>query len=103
MRLKTNVKKIGWKKLAAGDILEAGSALNYHTGNWRSRRPVFEKKTCINCLKCWIFCPDAAIRIKNKKVFKIDLRYCKGCGICAVACPTNPKTIVMKNENQFKS
>jgi pyruvate ferredoxin oxidoreductase delta subunit len=35
---------------------------------------------------CWVFCPEGCID-KTTEVLKIDLDYCKGCGICAVECP----------------
>lgn len=97
-------RKLTWKELPQGDILEPGTSLNFQTGDWRSQRPVHNKKTCTNCLLCWIYCPDSAIRSKNSKFDKIDLRYCKGCGICAKVCPTKPKSIQMENEeNKYDS
>ncbi len=43
---------------------------------------------CNRCELCMIFCPDMAIhRRADGRGFEIDLRYCKGCGLCAAECP----------------
>jgi pyruvate ferredoxin oxidoreductase delta subunit len=90
-RLKVLSKKDkqGWKTLPMGGILhEAGSAVNYKTGDWRAFKPIVDQKKCINCLLCWIFCPDASV-IKLEKFVGIDYDYCKGCGICSNECPVD--------------
>jgi len=71
-------KKLSWKQLPEGDVLEAGTSKKFKTGNWRSVRPV---------LICWVYCPDSAIKTKDGKFFEFDYDYCKGCGICAHECP----------------
>ena len=89
-------RKLGWKSLPIGaTIKEAGSSVNYKTGDWRAFRPLLDEKKCINCLTCWIFCPEPAITRKEKTV-EIDYDYCKGCGICATECPV--KAIKMEEE-----
>jgi pyruvate ferredoxin oxidoreductase delta subunit len=55
------------------------------TGTWRVFCPKIDKSKCIQCWRCWIFCPDAAISKNDVPV--IDYVYCKGCGICAQECP----------------
>ena len=55
-----NKKKLGYKELPAGDLLEAGTALDFETGSWRSERPIHDEEKCINCLICWAYCPDSA-------------------------------------------
>ncbi len=40
---------------------------------------------CNGCGTCWLFCPDAAIRLEQPPV--LDAQHCKGCGICATECP----------------
>lgn len=92
-------KKMGWKELPFGDSIDGGTAAQFETGDWRSIRPIWNEKTCIQCLRCWLNCPDSAILIKDGKVAGIDYRYCKGCGICAYECPTKPeKAIKMEPE-----
>ncbi len=91
-------KKLSWKQLPEGDILEAGTAKNFKTGNWRSTKPVHIPEKCIHCLICWIYCPDSAIRTEDGKFFEFDYDYCKGCGICAHECPKD--AIVMESEKK---
>jgi len=80
-------EKPGWKSLPMGAVvLEPGSSLEYKTGDWRAFRPLVEKEKCVNCLLCWIYCPDSAIARQEKWV-EINYDYCKGCGICAHECP----------------
>jgi len=80
-------KKPGWKSLPMGAVvLEPGSSLKYKTGDWRAFRPLVENEKCVNCLFCWIYCPDAAI-VRKEKWVEINYDYCKGCGICAKECP----------------
>lgn len=43
---------------------------------------------CAYCEVCELICPDLAIsRDPQTKDIRIDLNYCKGCGLCAHACP----------------
>lgn len=63
------------------------------TGHWRTERPILEESKCINCLFCWMYCPEGSIH-KGEKVVWIDYRFCKGCGICMNECPTKAITMV---------
>lgn len=56
------------------------------TGSWRAFRPIVDYEKCNKCYTCWKFCPDAAILILEDGSIKIDLDYCKGCGICETEC-----------------
>jgi pyruvate ferredoxin oxidoreductase gamma subunit len=88
-----------WKELNIGGIIpEGGSSARYKTGGWRVERPILNKEKCINCLLCWISCPEGAIKVQDGKIAGIDLDYCKGCGICAVECPPKVKAIDMVPE-----
>jgi pyruvate ferredoxin oxidoreductase delta subunit len=93
-------EKKSWQELPIGLVVEAGSSKEFDTGDWRSQRPVWDKNKCINCLICWIYCPDSAIIVKDGKVSGIDYRYCKGCGICAQECPPKIKAITMVREEK---
>lgn len=76
-------------------VTEPGSTTKNKTGTWRALRPKILKDKCTGCGICSQNCPDACIKIKNKKP-EIDYDYCKGCGICAKECPA--KAIIMQGE-----
>ena len=91
-------EKSGWKSLPiAATLTEPGSSLKYKTGDWRAFKPVVDKEKCVNCLICWIYCPDSAI-IRQEKWVEINYDYCKGCGICAHECPK--QAIKMEEEQK---
>ncbi|OPL08331.1 MAG: pyruvate ferredoxin oxidoreductase [delta proteobacterium ML8_F1] len=62
---------------------------------WRTLRPVIDHEKCIDCMKCFLVCPDGVID-KSGPVLEIDYDFCKGCGICAHECPV--KAIDMVKE-----
>ena len=101
MKTKEKEKKLTSKELPAGDILEAGTAAKFNTGDWRTERPIWDSAKCIHCMFCWIACPDSAIVVKDGKMTGFDLEHCKGCGICAKECPVKPeKAIKMELERK---
>ncbi|MBI5206714.1 MAG: 4Fe-4S binding protein [Candidatus Firestonebacteria bacterium] len=94
-----SVKTPGWKDIPIGGlIIEAGNSKKYLTGGWKVQKPVLDKNKCINCMVCWVYCPDSSILIKDGKIDDFDLNHCKGCGICANECPPKIKAITMKIE-----
>jgi len=82
-----------WKDLNVGGVIESGTSEYFHTGDWRSKVPVWQEKNCIQCMNCWAFCPDHAIKVKDGKRAEYDYAYCKGCGVCAEECPKLTTTI----------
>lgn len=84
-----------------GAIEEAGNAEGYETGGWRTYRPIWDFNKCIHCLTCWISCPDSCIIVENEKVEGADMRFCKGCGVCANECPSKINAITMVEEVTF--
>ena len=88
--------KLSWRKMPiAGIMFQPGSADEYRTGDWRmTTKPVVDNEKCIMCLFCWIFCPDASIKLNDDSV-EIDYYHCKGCGICSVECPVTAIDMVM--------
>jgi len=87
-----------------GKITEAGNSKQFKTGSWKAKMPIRDKDRCINCMRCAVFCPDMAIKVKKVKledgrekmeIDYTDMDFCKGCGICDVECPV--KAIRMEN------
>lgn len=81
----------------------AGAGDAGKTGSWRVERPVIDLSRCTPakrgkaaCHLCWLYCPDAVITKDIEP--KIDLEYCKGCGICAEECPTGAIEMIEENE-----
>jgi pyruvate ferredoxin oxidoreductase delta subunit len=94
------MKDKGWKDIPIGGlILEAGNAERYKTGGWRTFRPLWDEEVCIQCLRCWIYCPDNSIVLREEKMVDINYDYCKGCGICFRECPT--EAIKMMEEGEY--
>lgn len=93
--MKWDISRVNeWKadELPLGGVIPAaGNSDEYNVGGWRSERPVHDDEVCIQCMLCWIFCPDSSVVLEGGKVVGFDLAHCKGCGICANECPTNPK------------
>lgn len=98
----SEVLKAGWRDLPEGDVLEAGTAEEFKTGDWRLERPIFQEKNCLQCLICWIVCPDSSVVLKEGKVAGFDYDHCKGCGICARECPTKPEKRAITMEKEVK-
>ncbi|MCD6545312.1 MAG: 4Fe-4S binding protein [Thermotogae bacterium] len=91
----------GWKDIPIGGLItEPGSSKKFNTGGWRVMRPIYDRSKCIDCMMCWIVCPDMAIIQEDGIMKAIDYDYCKGCGICASVCPRN--AIEMKPETEFQ-
>jgi len=64
------------------------------TGGWRVLRPIIDHETCTKDRLCWMYCPEAAIYIDKDGDYHVNLKYCKGCGICASVCPSESITRV---------
>ena len=84
------------KSIPGARVVEPGSAVKFETGDWRSFRPQLDMELCIDCMTCWIYCPDDSIIIKENKMCGMKMTHCKGCGICAAVCPK--KAITMLEE-----
>jgi 2-oxoacid:acceptor oxidoreductase delta subunit (pyruvate/2-ketoisovalerate family) len=79
---------IPWQQLPAGGAVRPESAPRPLTGGWRTgERPEVDPARCVNCLLCWLYCPDSAVVVEGETFAAIDLDYCKGCAICAEVCP----------------
>ncbi len=71
---------------ALGGFTEVNIGLDAATGLDEARR-CFACGVCNECELCRIFCPDVAISPRDGHGFRIDLEYCKGCGVCVAECP----------------
>ncbi len=101
MVAKEKKRQPGWKEIPIGGVNpEAGSAVKYNSGSWRTFKPVWFKDKCIQCYLCWINCPDSSILIKDGKVAGVDYEHCKGCGICAAVCPPKAEAFKMVKEEK---
>lgn len=63
--------------------------------SWRTAHPVIDQDTCVNCDRCIDFCPEGCMETRAGAI-QVDLRLCKGCGICRTECPVI--AIVMEEE-----
>lgn len=72
-----------------------GSMYTQSVAHWRTIKPVYNTNHCINCYQCWVYCPDSSILVRDEKMKGVDYKHCKGCGVCAEVCPTNPKSLIM--------
>lgn len=76
-----------------------------NTGDWRTARPVLDESKClavqrgkVACMQCWMFCPDAVITRTVPP--SVELKYCKGCGICVEVCPAGAITLVPEHAQE---
>jgi pyruvate ferredoxin oxidoreductase delta subunit len=79
-----------------GSTCESDHLISINAG-WRTFRPVIDHEKCVNCLRCFLVCPDGAID-KSEEKLTIDYDFCKGCGICAVECKFNAIEMVKEEK-----
>jgi 2-oxoacid:acceptor oxidoreductase delta subunit (pyruvate/2-ketoisovalerate family) len=79
-----------WNDLPAAGVIDPATAARPETGGWRTGlKPEVELSRCINCLLCWVYCPDSAVTLDGTTFTGFDLAHCKGCEICAEICPVD--------------
>ena len=84
-----------WSELEVGGAVVPADAPQPHTGGWRTGvKPQVELEGCVNCLLCWIYCPDSAVKVSDGVFAGFDLDLCKGCEICSTVCPTEAIAMV---------
>jgi 2-oxoacid:acceptor oxidoreductase delta subunit (pyruvate/2-ketoisovalerate family) len=77
-----------WEQLSPGGAVRPGDAVQPRTGGWRTGvKPSVDLSTCVNCLLCWLYCPDSAVVLDGEAFAGFDYDHCKGCEICAEICP----------------
>jgi 2-oxoacid:acceptor oxidoreductase delta subunit (pyruvate/2-ketoisovalerate family) len=88
-----------WRDLRAGGAVRPGEAVRPRTGGWRTGvRPEVDLTRCVNCLLCWLYCPDSAIRLDGTTFLGFDHDYCKGCELCAAVCPVDAIEMVRDDQ-----
>jgi len=88
-----------WDELPAGGAVRPDEAERLRTGGWRTGvRPEADVSLCIDCLLCWLYCPDSAIRLEGEAFAGFDLDVCKGCELCSVVCPTDAIAMVADDD-----
>jgi 2-oxoacid:acceptor oxidoreductase delta subunit (pyruvate/2-ketoisovalerate family) len=86
---------LSWSELPVAGVVARDETLRPRTGNYRTGvRPEAELARCVDCLLCWLYCPDSAIVLEDARFRGIDLEVCKGCEICAEVCPTGAIELV---------
>jgi 2-oxoacid:acceptor oxidoreductase delta subunit (pyruvate/2-ketoisovalerate family) len=77
-----------WESLPVAGAVRPNGAPRTKTGGWRTGEvPAVDVSLCVNCMLCWLYCPDSAVTLSDETFTGFDLDYCKGCGICADVCP----------------
>lgn len=77
-----------WEQLEPGGAVVRSEAERVLTGGWRTgSRPSVDLSRCVDCLLCWLYCPDSAIELDGTAFAGFALDYCKGCELCATVCP----------------
>jgi 2-oxoacid:acceptor oxidoreductase delta subunit (pyruvate/2-ketoisovalerate family) len=77
-----------WQELSPGGAVSPAEAVQPRTGGWRTGlQPEADLTRCVDCLLCWLYCPDSAVLLDGEAFAGFDLDYCKGCELCAEVCP----------------
>jgi 2-oxoacid:acceptor oxidoreductase delta subunit (pyruvate/2-ketoisovalerate family) len=84
-----------WTDLPVGGVVSPARAGVPATGDWRTAgRPELELERCVNCLLCWLYCPDSAMELDGTTLVGIDYLHCKGCELCVEVCPVGALAMV---------
>jgi 2-oxoacid:acceptor oxidoreductase delta subunit (pyruvate/2-ketoisovalerate family) len=75
-------------ELPPGGVVILADAVRPRTGGWRTGlKPSADLSKCVNCLLCWVYCPDSAVLVEGTDFNGFDYDVCKGCEICDEMCP----------------
>jgi pyruvate ferredoxin oxidoreductase delta subunit len=84
------------KEFPFGPCFKAGFLVSENAG-WRTKKPIIDEKACVQCMACYMSCPEGVI-YKTENAVDIDYSFCKGCGICAKVC--KKRVISMHREGE---
>jgi 2-oxoacid:acceptor oxidoreductase delta subunit (pyruvate/2-ketoisovalerate family) len=77
-----------WDELPVAGTVARADAPRPDTGGWRTGlKPAVDLSKCVNCLLCWMYCPDSSVVLDDAVFTGFDYQTCKGCEICAAVCP----------------
>lgn len=77
-------------------IAKAGFILEKNAG-WRNSKPVINPEKCVNCMQCYLLCPEGTI-YKAGEQLAVDYDFCKGCGICEHECRVKAIAMIPEEE-----
>jgi 2-oxoacid:acceptor oxidoreductase delta subunit (pyruvate/2-ketoisovalerate family) len=84
-----------WTGLPLGGIVRPGETPPLRTDGWRTGvKPAVDLERCVNCLLCWLYCPDSAVQLDGTTFVGFDYDVCTGCEICSVVCPVDAIAMV---------
>ena len=87
-----------WRDLPIAGVVRPDAAPRPATGGWRTgKKPVVRLDACVDCLLCWLYCPDSAVVLDGTAFAGFDYAFCKGCEICAERCPVNAISMVAED------
>lgn len=79
-----------YNEIPIGGTIITREVTQPETGSWRlGLKPEVDLSKCVNCMLCWINCPDSAVLIDDTDFVGFDYTYCKGCELCAETCPVD--------------
>ena len=82
-------------ELPPGGVLPGRAGLHTRTNGWRTGlKPRASLDACVNCMLCWVYCPDSAVLVGEDAFEGFDYYTCKGCEICAEICPVDAVTMI---------
>lgn len=100
------IEKPGWDEMREGVAINAVPVGQrnqlFKKYTTRSRRPVVDFETCIQCKLCFLECPDEAFDPTPTGHFGVSYESCCGCGICSEVCPVDD-CITMVDELLFEN
>ncbi|MGZ8695061.1 MAG: 4Fe-4S dicluster-binding protein [Gaiellaceae bacterium] len=87
-----------WRALPIAGVVTPDDAPRPATGGWRTgQKPAVDLSRCVDCLLCWLYCPDSAVLLDGDAFAGFDYAFCKGCEICAERCPTDAIAMVAED------